>query len=107
MPFKTEVLDPHLCTILPEVSTKYLPYPHETILLVLQGNGEVIINNTFVSIEPQSILYIPRWTPYKIKNHGDTILSIMTITDQGLTSRLPISSSSMNQTHHEISKKIH
>lgn len=107
MPFKTEVLDPRLCNILSGISTEYLQYPHETILVIMHGSGEVVINNSVISVEPQSVLYIPRWTPYKIHNNGSTILSMIAITDHGLTGRLPVSTASMDKSRHDISEKIH
>jgi pyrroloquinoline quinone (PQQ) biosynthesis protein C/quercetin dioxygenase-like cupin family protein len=86
-PFKTEVFDTRLLRVAPRKSNEKHKHPHESLLYVLSGRGRVTVNQTAVEVEPGDLVFVPRWALHQTQNIGDGELTILALTDFGLTER--------------------
>lgn len=92
VPINAQVLDPRLVVIPPGYQNEYHEHAHETVFLILEGEGEVLIENYTLPIKAQSIVYVPRWLKHQTKNTGIKNLKFFAVTDYGLTGRFPTNS---------------
>lgn len=89
IPFSSDVLDPRVVTIPVGHSNEYHHHAHETVFLIMQGEGEVIIEKSNVSVKKGDIVHIPRWLHHQTRNIGNIELQFFAVTDYGLTRRIP------------------
>jgi gentisate 1,2-dioxygenase len=82
-----QVMDPHLVTIAPGACNEKHRHAHEAILVLLSGEGEILIDNQTVPLEQGGVVYVPRWIVHQSRNSSSQApLVILAITDFGLTS---------------------
>jgi quercetin dioxygenase-like cupin family protein len=86
-PFKSEVFDTRLLRVAPHRTNEKHKHPHESLLYVLSGRGRVYVNQTAVDVEPGDLVFVPRWAMHQSQNTGDAELTILALTDFGLTER--------------------
>lgn len=89
-----DVLDPRVVTIPVGYTNENHRHAHETIFLILEGNGEILIGNIKRNVSKGDIVFVPRWLPHQTRNIGTTQLKFFAITDYGLTGRLSQNSES-------------
>ncbi|MBX9865879.1 MAG: iron-containing redox enzyme family protein [Burkholderiales bacterium] len=94
LPFFTDVLDPRLVTIPCGCHNEYHQHAHETVLLILHGDGEVIIEDQVIVVKANDIVHVPRWLQHQTQNKGKGDLQFFAVTDYGLTKRVPSNSES-------------
>lgn len=85
LPFNASVLDPRLVNIPPGCNNELHNHAHETIFLILQGEGQVTIGGKVFPVKTGNIILVPRWFSHQTKNTGNTELKFFAITDYGLT----------------------
>lgn len=90
VPFSGDVLDPRVVVINPGCRNEYHAHAHETVILILAGEGEMIIDGKSTTVTPGSIVYVPRWLSHQTRNSGESELKFFAVTDYGLTGRFPI-----------------
>jgi quercetin dioxygenase-like cupin family protein len=88
LPFKgLQVMDPRLVTIAPGACNEKHRHAHESIFVLLSGQGEILIDKQAVTLEKGSIAYVPRWVVHQSRNSSiEAPLLLLAITDFGLTS---------------------
>lgn len=86
-PFACEVLDPRVLRVVAGKSTERHRHPHESLLYVISGRGRVHVDQTSVEVEPGDLVFVPRWAIHQSHSTGDTELTILALTDFGLTDR--------------------
>jgi pyrroloquinoline quinone (PQQ) biosynthesis protein C/mannose-6-phosphate isomerase-like protein (cupin superfamily) len=86
--FPADVFDARTVEIPAQKSNELHRHAHETLLVVLDGHGEVVVGNTRVAGERGDVIYIPRWTMHQTRNTGVTPLRLLAVTDYNLTRRL-------------------
>jgi quercetin dioxygenase-like cupin family protein len=84
-PFKTDVFDTRLLRVGPRRSNERHKHPHESLLYVVSGQGRVQVNQTSVDVGPGDLVFVPRWAMHQSHNVGDDELTILALTDYGLT----------------------
>jgi mannose-6-phosphate isomerase-like protein (cupin superfamily)/pyrroloquinoline quinone (PQQ) biosynthesis protein C len=89
LPFNAEVLDPRLVLIPPGCTNENHSHAHETVFLILAGNGAVIIENYCLSIKAGDIVFVPRWLKHQTRNSGNEELRFFAVTDYGFTKCFP------------------
>lgn len=92
IPVKAEVLDPRILVIPPGKNNENHHHAHETILLILEGEGEVHIDQQKIPIKAESVVYINRWAHHQTFNTSQSDLRIFAVTDYGLTKMIPSNS---------------
>ena len=85
LPFKTDVLDPRVLRVAARSSSEKHRHPHESLLYVVSGRGRVHVNQRAVDVEPGDLVFVARWATHQSHNTGDGELTILALTDFGLT----------------------
>jgi len=88
LPFQAlQVMDPRLVTIAPGNCNEKHRHAHESIFVLLSGQGEIIIDHQAMPLELGSVAYVPRWVVHQCRNTScEAPLALLAITDFGLTS---------------------
>jgi len=88
LPFSgLHVMDPRLVTIAAGASNEKHRHAHESIFVLLSGQGEIVINKHVITLNEYSVAYVPRWVVHQTRNTSTEIpLLLLAITDFGLTS---------------------
>ena len=82
-----QVMDPRLVTIAPSACNEKHRHAHESIFVLLSGQGEIVINKQVIMLEAGSVVYVPRWVVHQSRNTStENSLLLLAITDFGLTS---------------------
>jgi mannose-6-phosphate isomerase-like protein (cupin superfamily) len=82
-----QVMDPRLVTIAPGACNEKHRHAHESIFVLLSGQGKIVINKQAIALETGSVAYVPRWVVHQSRNTStETPLLLLAITDFGLTS---------------------
>ncbi len=81
-----QTIDPRIVRIPPGKCNEKHKHAHESVFVILEGEGEVLIGDRRVKAPRGSITYVPRWLFHQSINTGTTELVILAITDFGFTS---------------------
>ena len=92
VPFSAEVLDPRIVRIPPGKYNEKHRHAHETVFYIIEGSGRVLINEAAVEVAPGDIVFVPRWAMHQSQNLGETDMTILAVTDYGLTGNAYIGS---------------
>jgi pyrroloquinoline quinone (PQQ) biosynthesis protein C/mannose-6-phosphate isomerase-like protein (cupin superfamily) len=85
VPFSPEVLDPRIVRIPAGKYNEKHRHAHETVFYIIEGSGRVLINETPIDVAPGDIVFVPRWAMHQSQNLGNTDMTILAVTDYGLT----------------------
>lgn len=80
-----QTMDPRLLRIPPGRNNERHRHAHESLFVVLEGEGNVLIDETRVPIKKGDVAFVPRWLFHQTTNTGDVDLVIVAITDFGFT----------------------
>src|SRR5262245_39205154 len=92
LPFAPEVLDPRLVRIPAGKCNEKHRHAHETVFYIIEGRGQVFINDAAIEVAPGDIVFVPRWATHQSQNLGETEMTILAVTDYGLTGKAYIGS---------------
>jgi mannose-6-phosphate isomerase-like protein (cupin superfamily)/pyrroloquinoline quinone (PQQ) biosynthesis protein C len=101
VPFGADVLDPRLVCIPVNCCNELHSHAHETVFLILSGEGEVLINENTLPIKEGDLIFVPRWSKHQTRNIGDKELKFFAVTDFGFTKRLSGNSESVYRLNKE------
>ncbi|CAK6691783.1 iron-containing redox enzyme family protein [Synechococcus sp. CBW1107] len=80
-------MDLRLVGIAPGSTNEKHRHAHEAIFVVLSGQGEIQIGNSFITLEPGGTACVPRWVVHQCRNRSASHeLVLLAITDFALTS---------------------
>jgi gentisate 1,2-dioxygenase len=80
-----QTMDPRLLRIPPKRNNERHRHAHESLFVVLEGQGNVLIGDTRVPLKKGDVAFVPRWLFHQTTNTGDEDLVIIAITDFGFT----------------------
>lgn len=84
---RLQVMDARLVSIAPLASNEKHRHAHESIFVVLSGQGELQLGAERLPLLPGSVACVPRWVLHQSHNTGaEEPLVLLAITDFGLTS---------------------
>lgn len=84
---RLQVMDARLVRIAPLASNEKHRHAHESIFVVLSGQGELQLGGERLPLLPGSVTCVPRWILHQSHNTGaEEPLVLLAITDFGLTS---------------------
>lgn len=84
---RLQVMDARLVRIAPLASNEKHRHAHESIFVVLSGQGDLQIGHDRIPLRPGSVACVPRWLIHQSHNTAaDEPLTLLAITDFGLTS---------------------
>lgn len=82
-----QVMDPRLVRIAPGFSNERHRHAHESIFIVLSGQGEILVGQEIVPLTKGDVVCVARWVIHQSRNTSEQDdLVILAITDFGLTS---------------------
>ncbi len=82
-----QTMDPRVVRIPPGRNNELHRHAHESLFVVLQGEGEVRVGDAWRPIRTGSVAFVPRWIFHQSRNTSQTTeLVILAITDFGFTS---------------------
>jgi len=81
------VLDARLLRVPPGRCNEKHRHPHESLLYVLSGQGRVQVNQASVEVTPGDLVFVPRWATHQSHSTGDGDLTVLALTDFGLTDK--------------------
>jgi pyrroloquinoline quinone (PQQ) biosynthesis protein C/quercetin dioxygenase-like cupin family protein len=85
--FGAEVLDPRLVRIPAGRFNEKHRHAHETIFFIVSGSGRVVVDERETPVGPGDIVFVPRWAFHQTQNTGPGEMTILAVTDFGLTSK--------------------
>ena len=84
-----QVMDPRVVRIAPGKRNELHKHAHESLFVVLEGEGEVRIGERAVPVKQGDIAFVPRWILHQTRNtSAERELVVLAITDFGFTSAL-------------------
>ncbi|MBM4378169.1 MAG: cupin domain-containing protein [Deltaproteobacteria bacterium] len=82
-----QVMDPRVVRIPPGRNNEWHKHAHETLFVVLSGEGEVRVGEGTFPVKAGEVAYVPRWIFHQTRNTSTAQeLVVLAITDFGFTS---------------------
>ena len=82
-----QTMDPRVLRIAPGKNNELHKHAHESLFVVLSGEGEVRVGETVNPVKAGGVAFVPRWIFHQTRNTSATEeLVILAITDFGFTS---------------------
>ena len=81
-----QTMDPRLVRIPPGRNNERHRHAHESIFVILEGQGEVLIGDKRIPVRKGDVAFVTRWLFHQTSNTGEVDLVVLAITDFGFTS---------------------
>ena len=82
-----QVIDPRIVRIQPGANNERHRHAHESLFVVLEGQGEVAVGDARHPVKAGEFAFVPRWYFHQTFNTSENeALVVLAITDFGLTS---------------------
>lgn len=82
-----QTMDPRIVRIAPGRCNEYHRHAHESVFVVLEGEGEVFVGAGWHPVRKGDIAFVPRWGFHQTRNISESEeLVVLAITDFGFTS---------------------
>jgi len=84
-----ECIDPRVVRIPPGKNNERHRHGHESLFIVLEGEGEVLVGASWIPLRPGGVAFVPRWVFHQTRNtSAERELVILAITDFGFASAI-------------------
>jgi quercetin dioxygenase-like cupin family protein/pyrroloquinoline quinone (PQQ) biosynthesis protein C len=87
LPLQCEVLDPRMVRIPAGKYNEKHKHAHETLIHILEGTGNVLVDDRVLDVKPGDSILVPRWAMHQTRNTGATEMRFLAVTDFRLTER--------------------
>jgi quercetin dioxygenase-like cupin family protein len=81
LPLAAEVLDPRMVRIPPGKFNENHKHAHETLIHILEGSGQVLIDDRVLPVSAGDSILVPRWAMHQTQNLGTTEMRFLAVTD--------------------------
>ena len=82
-----QTMDPRVVRIAPGRNNEFHKHAHESLFVILEGEGEVRLGEEWRKVETGDVAFVPRWIFHQTRNTSkDRDLVLLAITDFGFTS---------------------
>ena len=82
-----QTMDPRVVRIAPGRTNELHKHAHESLFVVIEGQGEVRVGEAWQPLGPGDVAFVPRWIFHQTRNPSpDQELVLLAITDYGFTS---------------------
>jgi mannose-6-phosphate isomerase-like protein (cupin superfamily) len=98
LPFATQVLRPGMLTVPARRVGEAARHAQEVVAFVIEGAGLLVLNDTELAVSEGDAVFVPRWCLHQWQNTGASDLVLLTVTDAGLTTRVPSRPAGARQT---------
>ena len=87
LPLAAEVLDPRMVRIPAGKFNEKHKHAHETLIHILEGSGQVIVDDRVFPVHRGDTVLVPRWAMHQTQNLGTTAMQFLAVTDFRLSQR--------------------
>ncbi len=87
LPLCAEVLDPRMVRIPAGKFNEKHKHAHETLIHVLAGQGQVLVDERALPVSAGDTVLVPRWALHQTQNLGTTEMRFLAVTDFNLSQR--------------------
>jgi pyrroloquinoline quinone (PQQ) biosynthesis protein C/mannose-6-phosphate isomerase-like protein (cupin superfamily) len=87
LPLQAEVLDPRTVRIPAGKFNEKHKHAHETLIHILEGAGQVVIDDRVLPVGTGDTVIVPRWAMHQTQNTGRVELKFLAVTDFNFTQR--------------------
>jgi mannose-6-phosphate isomerase-like protein (cupin superfamily)/pyrroloquinoline quinone (PQQ) biosynthesis protein C len=87
LPVSAEVLDPRMVRIPPGKNNERHKHAHETLIHILEGSGQVVVDDRTLPVKPGDTVLVPRWALHQTQNTGGVEMRFLAVTDYRFTER--------------------
>jgi pyrroloquinoline quinone (PQQ) biosynthesis protein C/mannose-6-phosphate isomerase-like protein (cupin superfamily) len=87
LPLAAEVLDPRMVRIPAGKFNEKHKHAHETLIHILEGSGQVLVDERTYPVQTGDTVLVPRWALHQTQNTGRVELKFLAVTDFHLTER--------------------
>jgi mannose-6-phosphate isomerase-like protein (cupin superfamily)/pyrroloquinoline quinone (PQQ) biosynthesis protein C len=87
LPFAAEVLDPRMVRIPAGKFNEKHKHAHETLIHILDGTGQVLVDDRAFPVRSGDTVLVPRWALHQTQNLGPSELRFLAVTDFNLSRR--------------------
>ena len=87
LPLAAEVLDPRMVRIPAGKFNEKHKHAHETLIHILVGSGQVIVDDRVLPVTTGDSILVPRWAMHQTQNLGITEMCFLAVTDFNFSNR--------------------
>ena len=87
LPLSADVLDPRMVRIPPGKFNEKHKHAHETLIHILEGSGQVLIDDRVFPVQRGDTVLVPRWALHQTQNLGASEMRFLAVTDFKLSQR--------------------
>lgn len=81
-----QTLDPRIVRIPPGRNNERHLHAHESLFVILEGEGEVLVGERWTRVRKGDVAFVPRWVFHQTRNTSAGEMVVLAITDFGFTS---------------------
>ncbi len=81
-------------------------HAHETLIHILEGTGQVLIDDRVLPVSAGDSILVPRWAMHQTQNLGDTEMRFLAVTDFRLSQRAFVGDATDYRMNTDIDAKI-
>ncbi|HEX7842521.1 MAG TPA: iron-containing redox enzyme family protein [Kofleriaceae bacterium] len=105
LPLSAEVLDPRMVRIPAGKFNEKHKHAHETLIHILEGAGQVVIDDRALAVRAGDTVLVPRWSMHQTQNLGTTEMRFLAVTDFGLSQRAFVGDPTDYRMHADVDAK--
>ena len=102
LPLAAEVLDPRMVRIPAGKFNEKHRHAHETLIHILEGTGQVVIDERALPVRGGDTVLVPRWAMHQTQNLGTTEMRFLAVTDFNLSQRAFLGDATDYRMHADI-----
>ncbi len=87
IPLSAEVLDPRMVRIPAGKFNEKHKHAHETLIHILEGTGQVLVDDRTFQVRAGDSILVPRWAMHQTQNTGSTDMRFLAVTDFNFSQR--------------------
>lgn len=106
LPVAAEVLDPRMVRIPAGKFNEKHRHAHETLIHILAGSGQVLIDDRVFPVQRGDTVLVPRWALHQTRNLGDGEMRFLAVTDFKLSQRAFVGDPTDYRMHTDIDGRI-
>jgi len=106
LPLAAEVLDPRMVRIPAGKFNENHKHAHETLIHILEGSGQVVIDDRVLPVAAGDSILVPRWAMHQTQNLGTAEMRFLAVTDFRLSQRALVGDATDYRMNADIDAKL-
>jgi pyrroloquinoline quinone (PQQ) biosynthesis protein C/mannose-6-phosphate isomerase-like protein (cupin superfamily) len=102
LPLAAEVLDPRMVRIPAGKFNEKHKHAHETLIHILDGTGQVLVDDRVLPVRGGDTVLVPRWALHQTQNLGSTELRFLAVTDFNFSQRAYLGDATDYRMHADV-----